>query len=86
MYMNAINAGIQIHNNQPTNPIQGDYYVDRTTYAGYIFDGTYWVQISGSGGGSSVKSKEPTEEQLRKHPALKQAWDEYMIIRNLLGL
>lgn len=28
----------------------------------------------------------PSEEQLEKHPTLKQAWDEYIVIRKLLGL
>jgi len=28
----------------------------------------------------------PTPEQLEEHPALKQAWEEYMVIRKLLGL
>ncbi len=28
----------------------------------------------------------PTDKELEEHPTLKQAWDEYMVIRKLLGL
>lgn len=82
----VIPTGMRILNDRPTDPVMGDYYVDRMTYDGYIFDGTNWVQISGSGPAPAPKSNEPTEEQLEKHPSLKQAWDEYMVIRRLLGL
>ena len=28
----------------------------------------------------------PTEEQLEKHPALKQSWEEFLVVRRLLGI
>jgi hypothetical protein len=28
----------------------------------------------------------PTDEQLEKHPALKEAWEEFLVIKRLLGV
>ena len=71
---------------KPVNPVTGDCYLDNASYAGYMFDGTHWIQFSGMGPTLPIKSREPTEEQLEKHPTLKQALDEYLVIRKLLGL
>jgi len=84
-------AGIKISgmnwcSSKPSSPIIGDCYVDPASSNGYIFNGKNWEQFASVGSSESPKSFVPTEEQLDKHPALKQAWDEYLVIWKLLGL
>lgn len=74
---------------KPANPCVGDVYMDPNTFYGYIWDGYKWQTFSSN---SSVDYYQknivppPTEEQLEKYPALKQAWEEYVVIIKLLGL
>lgn len=88
MYVDAIMTGIRFHSSQPPNPDNGDCYYDERTGCNYVFDGLTWVVFSSSNDFSvGIPSHiAPTKEQMEKHPALKQAWEEYMIVRKLLGV
>jgi hypothetical protein len=77
-------APVRIYSVRPKYPIIGDVYFDRE-YSDYcIFDGTDWhigvIQIE------NLAKYTPTNAQLEKYPALKQAWEEYLVIRKLLGI
>lgn len=73
------------HGSQPANPIPGDCYIEQASNRGYIYDGTAW-QIFSSESEPTPKAYAPTEEQLEKHPALKEAWEEFLVIKRLLGV
>jgi len=79
-------SGMNLLPSKPAKPLIGDCYIDNATYEGYMFDGTNWIQYAGAGPSFPSTSYVPTEEPLKKHPALKQAWDEYLVIWKLLGL
>jgi hypothetical protein len=78
-------TGIYWHLDMPVNPQVGSAYTDPITGIGYVWEGTKWCQFSISP--PHVQSSPiPTDAQLEKHPTLKQAWEEYMVIRKLIGL
>jgi len=85
-YVSAVIKGLNWCVSKPVSPAKGDCYFDQVYQAGYCYDGTNWVLFSAAGSSESPKSFVPTEEHLAKHPALKQAWDEYLVIWKLLGL
>jgi hypothetical protein len=72
-------TGLTWHQSKTLNPIQGDAYYDTNSDDGFVWDGTTWVQFS------CGPSLIPTEAQLEKYPTLKQAWEEYLIIKKLIG-
>ena len=63
----------------------GDCYVDNGTSVCYVFDGTAWMQLAAPSESREVFVP-PTAEQLNKHPTLKQAWEEFIVIKKLLGI
>jgi len=74
----------------PSNPIVGDRYMDCATYISYIWDGHVWNRYN-----PDYKAVDPIDEhefipptpaQLNKHPALKEVWEEFLIIKKLLGI
>ena len=83
--MDAMAMGITFHGSKPSNPQLGDVYVDSNTYYSYMYTGSSWMAYSGP---EKIEPPftPPTEEQLEKHPALKAAWDEFMVLKKLLGL
>lgn len=68
---------------KPVNPRPGDTYIDYNTYCVHVWTGTEWVS---NGSVEEVPFTPPTKAQLEKHPALKAAWDEFMIVKRLLGI
>lgn len=74
---------ITMHSSPPPAPMTGDVYFDQVSGHGYIWVGDKWVTYS-----STEKQRPviPSDEELEKHPSLKQAWEEYIVIRKLLGL
>lgn len=78
-------TGINWLSGPSQNPIAGDCYLDQTTNSGYIWQGSSWVKFSGTPGWVPPVSV-PTTEQLEKHPSLKQAWEEFLVIKRLLGV
>ena len=84
-YVDAAITGLNWCISKPVKPIAGDCFFDEKYQSGYCYDGTCWKLFSSSGG-ESPKNYVPTHEQLQEHPSLKAAWDEYMVIRKLLGL
>lgn len=84
-YINSICSGVHWHLSMPTNPLIGDCYTDSKTYKSFIWDGNAWVLFSTEASVRRV-SLEPNQEELDNHPSLKQAWEEYLVIRKLLGL
>jgi hypothetical protein len=65
---------------KPLHPLIGDMYYDTQNQG----TGTSWEQILISS--EYEKSKCPTPKQLIMYPALRAAWEEYLVIRKLLGL
>jgi hypothetical protein len=71
---------------KPNFPQIGDCYMDLGARVNYTWTGLNWVEITDDKFIPSAAALVPTNEQLEKHPSLKQAWDEYIVIRKLLGL
>ena len=71
------------HQAKPTLPILDDCYFDSTNNVTYTFSTTGCIEFVSSG---PEKTTEPSLENLNKHPALKQAWEEYIFIKKLLGV
>jgi len=68
---------------KPSVPVIGDCWFDTSKKQGYIWQGTTWMPFTGDPGPTFIP---PTKEQLEKHPALKTAWEEYVVIKRLLGV
>lgn len=73
-------------NSQPKNPVEGNIYFDSNTGCSYIYCGNMWMIFSSDVTIPLPSMMAPTSEQLEKHPALKEAWEELMVIRKLLGV
>lgn len=67
-----------------SNPQIGECTMDTDTGRTYIWDGFKWAEIVDP---RLVPPDPlvPTEEQLKKYPALKNAWEEYLIVRRVIG-
>ena len=50
-----------------------------------LYDGKNWVEISPHTL-YDLTIKAPTRQELEEHPSLKNAWEEYLVTRKLLGL
>lgn len=85
MYTDESMSGMYWHATRPTNPQMGDCYFDSTSGHGYIWQGMAWIQFSGEPL-PPPPFMPPTEEQLEKHPALRKAWEEFLVIKKLLGV
>lgn len=68
---------------KPSTPVVGSAYMDSKTGETYLYDGSKWALM---GSAPVSDSYVPTEEQLEKHPSLKAAWEEFLVIRKLLGI
>lgn len=80
-------AHITWHLHQPNSPIEGDVYFDEKTGCSYIFSCGQWIMFSATVNNiSQAPTCVPTYEQLEKHPSLKEAWEEFIIIKKLLGV
>ena len=79
-------GGVNYLTGKPTNPCVGDVYIDPTTYMGFIWTGHSWAQFSGDALSSTEKPLVPSYDDLEKHPSLKQAWEEYLVVKKLLGV
>ena len=75
---------ITYHNTKPAYPVQGDVYFDTITENSYVFANGKWALMASSP--LPKKSMEPTEDELKKYPALKTVWEDYLVVRNLVGL
>jgi hypothetical protein len=82
--LDAMVTGITFHSSKPPSPQFGDVYIDTNTYESYAWTGNDWAPFSTSEQNHSFTP--PTEEQLEKHPALKAVWDEFMVLKRLLGV
>jgi hypothetical protein len=82
MYIDK-NLCIQMHSSPPPNPLDGDIYYDQVSGQGYIWLTGKWIIFSSN---EKQKTIIPTSDELEKHPSLRQAWEEYLVIRKLLGL
>lgn len=83
---NMMMTGVRWYSSKPVSPIAGDCYVDPSTGNGYIHDGAKWVIFSSNKSASTSPFVPPTQEQLDKHPSLKEAWEDLLIIKKLLGV
>lgn len=82
--MDAMATGITFHGSKLANPQFGDVYIDANTYESYAWTGNAWAPFSTGQPNSSFTP--PTKEQLEKHPALKATWDEFMVLKKLIGI
>ena len=69
---------------KPLHPLIGGMYYDTQNQEQHIWTGTSWEQILTSS--EYEKNKCPTPKQLIMYPALRAAWEEYLVIRKLSGL
>jgi hypothetical protein len=72
--------------NRPAFPSVGDTYYDVNISGEMMYDGTNWVQLSVGSTMSPEISLIPSEEDLEKHPSLKEAWENFLIVKKLLGV
>jgi hypothetical protein len=72
------------HGDKPSSPVEGSCYFDTSSDMGYVYISGKWVIFSSDN--APPKSLIPTDAQLEKHPALKESWEEYLVIKKLLGL
>jgi len=86
MAISSLTQGIYWHTVQPMHPVTGDAYVDHYTGAMYMYQGKIWVEVSGPEIWKVEHNNLPTEEELEEHPTLKSTWEEYLVVRKLLGL
>jgi len=85
-YVDAMMSGIHWDISRPTNPMVGAAYFDVNTHSSYIWDGTTWVLFSyNQCEPRSTFDPIPTIEELEKYPALKEAWEAYIIVKKLIG-
>lgn len=64
----------------PSNPNIGQTYVDNRTGKIYTWAGINWHETG------RTPDVIPRDAQLEMYPALKNAWEEYLMVRKLLGL
>lgn len=68
-----------------SQPQIGCVYYDKFDNTYRIWNGIEWcILVSGESDG--FPNLIPTREQLEKHASLMNAWNEYLIIRKLLGV
>ena len=60
--------------------------MDHQTGYAFMWDGSTWVMFASSGPEPEIMFTAPTKEQLEKYPALKKSWEEFLIIKRLLGV
>ncbi len=84
--MDAMVTGINwVGTSKPAYPNLGDAYLENDG-SGFVWTGAGWIQVSANSVMQSPKRLEPTLAELEKHPALAAAWDEYMVLRKLIGI
>ena len=69
------------HSTKPQNPAPGDAIMDSVTGNRYIWTGVMWADFSDC----IPESPVPTQVELEKYPALKNAWEEFLIIKKTIG-
>jgi hypothetical protein len=74
------------NSSRPATPREGDVYFDDNTGCSYIYVNSRWIILGTSTVVPLPSFCAPTPEQLEKHPSLKEAWDEFMVIKKLLGV
>jgi len=85
IYTDAVVMGLNWNSTKPSAPVTGDCYFDQNTQEGFIWQGIAWVKISGEPS-PTPPFLPPTAEQLDKHPALKEAWEEFLVLKRLIGV
>lgn len=51
-----------------------------------VYSGASWLELSNYVSSAEINEAGPSPSELKQYPALKHAWDEYLITRKLLGL
>lgn len=64
----------------PGNPAIGQQFTDTRTGEIYTYSGINWHRTA------FLPSVIPRDDELKKYPSLKNAWEEYLMVRKLLGL
>ena len=65
---------------KPINPDVGDIWIDTNTFRSHVYTGNGWERLH------ARDTEAPSASELKTYPTLKQAWNEYLVIRKLLGL
>ena len=69
----------------PLNPTIGDCVMDSLSGKDYTWSGIHWMEIPDLISTSPLEMMVPTQEQLDTYPALKEAWEQYVIVKKLIG-
>jgi hypothetical protein len=69
----------------PANPSLGDAFIDQTGHT-CIWMGSSWQVFNMKDTDNIEEFSPPTKEHLEKHPALKEAWEEFLVIKKLVGV
>jgi hypothetical protein len=65
-------------------PWVGQIPYNEITNSFHTWDGLQWVAVDISAREKVFES--PTESELEQHPTLKQAWEEFLIVKKLIGV
>jgi hypothetical protein len=78
-------SGLNWQASPAQNPVTGDCYFDQSQNRAFIWQGSAWIGFSAADGEMATFTV-PTSAQLEKHPSLKAAWEEFLVIKKLLGV
>jgi hypothetical protein len=68
------------------NPSLGAVFIDQNGHT-RIWMGSSWVVYNSKKDTDIIEEfSPPTKEHLEKHPALKEAWEEFLVIKKLVGV
>ena len=67
----------------PHTPIRGSTYFDHFKQCTMVYDGFDWMVLSLDNPNEKLA---PTDTQLEKYQSLKSVWNEYLVVRKLLGI
>ena len=73
-------------NNTPGTRAVGELYIDKSSGKVWSWTGTSWSTMHEHNGSMPIKNYSPSEQELAEHATLRSAWEDYLIIRKLLGL
>ena len=77
-------VSVPTYYNLPTYPSAGDIVFVDDIRCTYVWTGHSWTLIHGSV--PPPVHRAPTQEELDEYPSLAHAWEEYLVVKKLLGL
>jgi hypothetical protein len=72
---------------KPAIPTEGQIYTDSLTMISYIYCNSSWMPfLAALDNTPPMERFVPTKEELNQLPALKEAWEDYLILKRLYGI